>query len=108
MFKFSWLYGYIHVTMPLAAINILEILQNALQTMGYPAVFLFVMIESSGIPFPGETMLLLAAFYSAIDQHLQIPLVIGCAALGAIVGDNIGFYVGRTGGKALVQRYGHY
>jgi membrane protein DedA with SNARE-associated domain len=41
--------------MPLAAIDILEILQNALQTLGYPAVFLFIMIESSGIPFPGET-----------------------------------------------------
>jgi membrane protein DedA with SNARE-associated domain len=108
MVKLLWLYGRIHFTMPIAAINILEILQNALQIMGYPAVFLFVMIESSGLPFPGETMLLLAAFYSAIDQHLQIPLVIGCAALGAIVGDNIGFYVGRTGGKALVQRYGHY
>jgi len=108
MLKFLWLYGRIHLTMPIAAINILELLQTALQTMGYPAVFLFIMIESSGIPFPGETMLLLAAFYSAIDHHLQIPFVIGCAALGAIVGDNIGYYVGRTGGKALVERHGHY
>jgi membrane protein DedA with SNARE-associated domain len=108
MLKFLWLHGRIPFMMPLAAINILEILQNALQTLGYPAVFLFIMIESSGIPFPGETMLLLAAFYSAIDQHLQIPLVIACAALGAIVGDNIGYLVGRTGGKALVERYGHY
>jgi membrane protein DedA with SNARE-associated domain len=108
MLKFLWLYGRIPFMMPLVAINILEILQNALQTLGYPAVFLFIMIESSGIPFPGETMLLLAAFYSAIDQHLQIPLVIVCAALGAIVGDNIGYLVGRTGGKALVERYGHY
>lgn len=108
MFKLPLFYRWLHFTMPLAAINILEILQNALQTMGYPAVFLFVMIESSGIPFPGETMLLLAAFYAAIDHHLQIPFVIGCAALGAIVGDNIGFYVGRTGGKALVERYGRY
>jgi membrane protein DedA with SNARE-associated domain len=108
MLKFLWLYGRLHFTLPIAALNILEILQNALQIMGYPAVFLFVMIESSGIPFPGETMLLLAAFYAAVDHYLQLPLVIACAALGAIVGDNIGFYVGRTGGKALVERYGHY
>jgi len=91
-----------------ASIDILQILQNALHILGYPAVLLFVMIESSGIPFPGETMLLLAAFYSAIDHQLQIPIIIACAALGAIMGDNIGYYVGKTGGKAVVDRYGRY
>lgn len=91
-----------------ASIDILQILQNALHILGYPAVFLFVMIESSGIPFPGETMLLLAAFYSAIDHQLQIPIIIACAALGAIIGDNIGYYVGKTGGKAVIDRYGRY
>jgi len=89
-------------------INILQILQNALHILGYPAVFLFVMIESSGIPFPGETMLLLAAFYSAIDQQLHLPIIIVCAAFGAIMGDNIGYYIGKTGGKAVVNRYGRY
>jgi membrane protein DedA with SNARE-associated domain len=69
---------------------------------------LFVMIESSGIPFPGETMLLLASFYAAVNGSLQLPLVIAFAALGAIIGDNIGYYVGRTGGKAIVERYGRY
>jgi membrane protein DedA with SNARE-associated domain len=93
---------------PLAAINILAILQAALNNFGYLAVALFIMIESSGIPFPGETMLLLASFYAANDQHLQIPLVIICAALGAIIGDNIGYYVGHTWGKAVVERYGRY
>ncbi len=89
-------------------INILQIVQNMLHTLGYPAVVLFVMIESSGIPFPGETMLLLAAFSAAADGQLLLPVVIACAALGAIVGDNIGYYVGKTGGKAFVERYGHY
>ena len=91
-----------------ATIDIVQILQNLLNILGYPAVTLFVMIESSGIPFPGETMLLLAAFYAAIDHHLQIPIVIACASIGAIMGDNIGYVVGRTGGKAVVERYGHY
>jgi membrane protein DedA with SNARE-associated domain len=94
--------------LPLAALISLETLRNALSTLGYPAVALFIMIESSGIPFPGETMLLLASFYAAVDQHLQIPLVIVCAALGAIVGDNIGYTVGRTGGYALVRRFGRF
>jgi membrane protein DedA with SNARE-associated domain len=94
--------------LPLAALISLDTLRNALSTLGYPAVALFIMIESSGIPFPGETMLLLASFYAAVDQHLQIPLVIVCAALGAIVGDNIGYTVGRTGGYALVRRFGRF
>jgi membrane protein DedA with SNARE-associated domain len=93
---------------PLATIDILGILQFALNNFGYLAVAFFIMIESSGIPFPGETMLLLASFYAANDQHLQIPLVILSAIVGAIVGDNIGFYVGRTGGKAIIERYGRY
>lgn len=86
----------------------LQILQQALATFGYPAVLLFVMIESTGIPFPGETMLLLAAFYASVDHHLNIVLVIACAALGAILGDNFGYYIGRAGGRPFVERFGRY
>ena len=93
---------------PLAALISLQTLQNALHTLGYPAVTLFIMIESAGIPFPGETMLLLASFYSAIDHQLQLPIIIACAAFGAITGDNIGYFVGRTGGRAFVERFGRY
>lgn len=96
-------------SMPLAALISLQTLQNALNIFGYPAVTVFIMIESSGIPFPGETMLLLASFSAAtITPQLQIPLVIACAALGAILGDNLGYLAGRTGGRALAQRFGRY
>jgi membrane protein DedA with SNARE-associated domain len=94
--------------LPLAGLVSLDTLRNALGTLGYPAVALFIMIESSGIPFPGETMLLLASFYAAVDHQLQIPLVIACASLGAIIGDNLGYTIGRTGGYALVRRFGRY
>jgi membrane protein DedA with SNARE-associated domain len=93
---------------PLAALISLQTLQNALHTLGYPAVTLFIMIESAGIPFPGETMLLLASFYAAIDHQLQLPIIIACAAFGAIAGDNIGYFVGRTGGRAFIERFGRY
>jgi membrane protein DedA with SNARE-associated domain len=93
---------------PLVAFISLEMLRQALAVMGYPAVMLFIMIESSGIPFPGETMLLLASFYAAIDHQLQLPFIIACAAFGAILGDNIGYYIGRTGGRAFAERFGHY
>lgn len=92
----------------LGALISLQTLQDALNIIGYPAVALFVMIESSGIPFPGETMLLLASFFAATSRQLQIPIVIACAAFGAIIGDNLGYYAGRTGGHALARRFGKY
>ena len=73
-------------------------LAHLLTTYGYWAVAVFVAIESTGIPFPGETMLLVAAIYVGTTHHLSIVLVIVAAACGAIVGDNLGFWVGREGG----------
>lgn len=86
----------------------LQILQQTLGNFGYPAVTLFVMIESAGIPFPGETMLLLASFYASLDSRLNIVIVIACAAIGAVLGDNFGYYVGRVGGRPFVERFGRY
>ena len=83
-------------------------LQDALHIVGYPAIAFFIFIECVGIPIPGETMLLLASFYAATDNRLQIPIVIACAAVGAILGDNVGYYIGYKGGRALVQRFGRY
>ncbi len=82
-------------------------LQQLLSTWGYIAVFAFVAAESTGIPFPGETMLVTAGAYAG-SGHLQIPFVIAAAALGAISGDNLGYLVGRTGGREFVLRYGKY
>src|SRR5258708_1051171 len=77
-------------------------------TYGYWAVLFFVAIDSTGIPFPGETMLLVAAIYAGITNLLSIPLVIVAAASGAILGDNLGFWVGREGGYRLLRRFGRY
>lgn len=83
-------------------------LTHLLTTYGYWAVLVFVAIESIGIPFPGETILLAAAIYAGRTHHLFIPLVIAAAATGAILGDNIGFLIGREGGYRLLRRYGRY
>jgi membrane protein DedA with SNARE-associated domain len=69
-------------------------------------VFVFVMIESLGIPFPGETMVIAAAVYAGTTHHLSPWLIWAVAAAGAIVGDNIGFGVGHWGGYRLLRRYG--
>jgi membrane protein DedA with SNARE-associated domain len=83
-------------------------LQHFLATYGYWAVFFFVAIESIGIPFPGETILLVAAIDAGKTHQLSIVLVIVAAACGAIVGDNIGFWIGREGGYRVLRRYGRY
>jgi membrane protein DedA with SNARE-associated domain len=82
-------------------------LTGLLDRYGYPLVTLFVGVESSGIPFPGETMLVTAAVYAG-SGHLSITGVIVAGAIGAIVGDNLGYTAGRYGGRALVTRYGRY
>ena len=83
-------------------------LQHFLMTYGYWAVFVFVAIESIGIPFPGETMLLVAAIDAGTTHQLSIVLVILAATCGAILGDNLGFWIGREGGYRLLRRYGRY
>jgi len=83
-------------------------LNDILTSYGYLAVLLFVGIESLGVPFPGETMLITAAIYAGATHHLAIAGVIAAAATGAIVGDNIGFAIGWFGGYPLLRRYGRY
>ncbi|MHB8533197.1 MAG: DedA family protein [Solirubrobacteraceae bacterium] len=79
--------------------------EHLVRTAGYPLLFLLVMSESGGVPVPGETGLLTAAILAS--QHkLKIELVIPLAAAGAIVGDNIGYLIGRKGGRWLLERPG--
>lgn len=75
---------------------------------GYGGVALAVGIESIGIPFPGETTLIAAAIYAGTTHQLNIALVVAAAAVGAIIGDNIGFWIGRNLGYRFLLRYGGY
>ncbi len=87
---------------------ITENLTQLLQAYGYLAVFLVVMLESTGVPLPGEAMLLTAAIYAGTTGKLGIALVILAASAGAILGDNLGYWIGREGGYTLLRRYGPY
>jgi membrane protein DedA with SNARE-associated domain len=62
-------------------------------------------MESAGAPLPGETALLTAAVLAA-QGHLSLPLVVVVAAAAAIVGDNIGYVIGRSGLRRLLARPG--
>lgn len=81
---------------------------QAIGKFGYVAVGLVVGVESIGVPFPGESTLIAAALYAGATHHLNIVVVIIVAATGAIVGDNIGFLIGREIGLPLLVRYGRY
>src|SRR5260370_18989531 len=80
-------------------------LTQLLATYGYLVVLLFVAIESTGIPFPGETMLLVAAIAAGTAHQLSIAWVVVAAALRALLGDNPGVVVGHEGGYRLRLRY---
>jgi membrane protein DedA with SNARE-associated domain len=70
---------------------------------GLVLLFLLVAIESAGIPLPGETALITAAVLA--HDHYGIEWVIVVAAAAAIVGDNIGYWLGRLGGRKLLERF---
>jgi membrane protein DedA with SNARE-associated domain len=68
---------------------------------GLPLLFVVVMLESFGIPLPGETALILFGVLAS-QGHYSIASVIAVAAVAAIVGDNLGYWlIGRLGGRAL-------
>jgi membrane protein DedA with SNARE-associated domain len=77
--------------------------------IGYPLLFVLVGAESSGVPVPGETALIAAAVLaSRPNASLTLPAVIATAAVAAIVGDNIGYLIGRHGGRRLLERPGRF
>jgi membrane protein DedA with SNARE-associated domain len=81
-------------------------LHHLLTHYGYAAVFFFVMIESLGIPLPGETMLITAALYAGATHNLDVVVIWAVAAAAAIIGDNIGYGIGRFGGYRWLVRHG--
>jgi membrane protein DedA with SNARE-associated domain len=79
--------------------------EHLVRTAGYPLLFVIVMCESSGLPVPGETGLITAGVLAS-QHNLKIVPVIVIAAAAAIVGDNIGYLIGRKGGRWLLERPG--
>ena len=76
-----------------------------LHDWGYLAVGGFLFFEDFGVPLPGETMLIAASLYAGAG-HLNIWLVGVVAFLAAVLGDNVGYFIGRSGGRDLVLKYG--
>jgi membrane-associated protein len=84
-----------------------ETIQALAQQYGYWAVFLGIMLENLGLPIPGETVTLVGGFLAGNEQ-LNYWGVLGDAAAGAILGGNLGYWIGRTGGWPLLLSLGKF
>ncbi len=73
---------------------------------GYAVVGIGVMLEATGLPLPGESLMIAAALYAAATHRLDIFVIVPVAAVGAIVGDQIGYFIGRSIGFRVLARWG--
>jgi membrane protein DedA with SNARE-associated domain len=85
--------------------SLLDFLQELIAQYGYWAVGGALLLENTGIPVPGETILLLASFLSYSRDELQLPYIILIGICAATIGDNLGFAIGYRGGRPLLDRY---
>ena len=72
---------------------------------GYGALFAVLFGESFGLPFPGETFLVASSFLASQGQ-MRIVWIAAVAIVAAVLGDNVGYGIGRWGGPRLAMRYG--
>ena len=87
--------------------HILTLLRDALVHYGYWAVAAALLLESAGLPLPGETVLLLASFLAYSQHELRFPWIILVGTVATTVGGEFGFALGRYGGRPLIERYRH-
>ena len=83
-----------------------DAINHLLGEYGYGVVFVVICLEAMGVPAPGESLIIAAGIYAATTGKLGIGGVIAAAAAGAIMGDNLGYLIGRWAGFRLLQRYG--
>jgi membrane protein DedA with SNARE-associated domain len=90
---------------PLEALAIAIPTGSGVAVLAYLVVGLVIGIESMGVPLPGETTLIAAALLAS-QGDLNVAIVIAAAATGAIIGDSVGYFIGRKAGRGLFDRLG--
>ena len=83
----------------------LDTLQEVARLYGYWAVFVGIALENTGIPLPGETIVIVGGFLAGSGE-LNYGLVLATAIAGAVLGDSFGYWIGRTGGWQLLVKIG--
>jgi membrane protein DedA with SNARE-associated domain len=84
---------------------VLASLVDVASNVGLPVLFLLIAVESMGVPLPGETALFTAAILAS-NGKLSIEAVIAVSAAAAILGDNVGYLIGRKAGRRLLEAPG--
>ncbi len=85
----------------------LQALAPVINHYGYFAVFGLLFLEDFGVPVPGETMLIAASVFAGLGK-LNIVVIVLVAIAAAFAGDNLGYVIGKYGGRRLLDRYGKY
>lgn len=83
-----------------------EWLHGLVQGHGTWVVAVIIFFESMGVPLPGESLMIAAAVYAATVGGIDVNLLVGFAAIGAILGDNAGYLIGREAGRRALVRWG--
>jgi membrane protein DedA with SNARE-associated domain len=83
-------------------------IQDLIHNYGLWVLFAAIMMESAGIPVPGETAVVSAGIYAGSTHQIGITSIILVAATAAVLGDNLGYLIGRTIGIRVLARYGKY
>src|ERR1700691_3528198 len=82
-----------------------DLLRGIVVHYGYWAVAAMLLLEGAGLPLPGETILLLASFLAYSEHQLRLPWVMVVGIVAATGGGELGFALGRHGGRPLIERY---
>ncbi|MGD0759117.1 MAG: DedA family protein [Candidatus Sulfotelmatobacter sp.] len=85
--------------------HIVDLLRGAIVHYGYWAIAVALLLENTGIPVPGETVLLLSSFLAFSEHELQLSWIIVVGTIAATMGDNLGYAIGFRGGRPLLERY---
>jgi membrane protein DedA with SNARE-associated domain len=85
--------------------HFIDLLAPYIHSFGYLVAFLGMSLENMGIPVPGETALIVVAFFAA-QGALSIWIVLPLALMGDVAGDSLGYAIGRFGGRPLAERWG--
>lgn len=88
--------------------NIIHTIRHFLAHYGYWAVGAGLLLENAGVPVPGETILIVASVMCYDMHRLHLPWIIVVGTIAATVGDNLGYWIGRRGGRPLLERWRHF
>jgi membrane protein DedA with SNARE-associated domain len=87
--------------------EVAKFFQHVIETLGYPGIFLLVMLESTLVPVPSTLVFPFAGFLAAKGMF-SLPVVLALNSVGALVGSGLCYWLGAAGGKPLLLKYGKY